>query len=223
MYLIILGAGPVGMSLTDIALEDGHDVALIEEDEARCQTAADRHDCLVLHADIAKGGILQEADVERADALVATTDDDSANLMSMFLGADYGVPNLVSVVNYPRHRALFERLNVHVLVDPEDIVAQHLYGLLRQPRLEDVVTLPGGAEVFEVTLGASSPLAGKALVQADEEGLLPQNTLVVALRRDEESQIPSGETVLEAGDRLTVFSQRALDDADLKPFTGEGA
>lgn len=130
MYLIIVGAGPEGSSLIELAVKDGHKVAIIEKDEQRAQAVLQKYDVQVFHADIAQGGILDEADADQADALIATTSDDSANLMTMFLGKERNIKTLISMVNERQHQGMFERLGVQILVDPEVIVAQHLYGLL---------------------------------------------------------------------------------------------
>lgn len=220
MYLIVLGAGPVGMSLVELALKDGHDVALIEPDPARAQAAASRCDCLVLNADIAEGDVPKEAGLSRAQALIATTEDDAANLMATFLGAEAGIERLISVVNHPNHRGLFQRLGAHVLVDPEVLIARHLYGLVRHPQLEQVIPLPGGAEVFELTVKPDSPLVGRSLAEAATAGALPEGTLIVLVRRGEETLIPSGKTAIQADDRLVVFSQNPLKDAEVTALTG---
>lgn len=81
MYIIIVGAGAIGCSLMQLALDEGHEVVLIERDDQRAYEASQRFDALVLHADISQAGILEEADVEKVDALVATTNDDATNLM----------------------------------------------------------------------------------------------------------------------------------------------
>ena len=220
MHLIIVGAGHIGSCLTEMALRDGHNVTLIEADEKRAQAAAQRYDAQVLHADIAQGGILEEAGGTHVDALVATTSDDSANLMAMFLGVEHNIATLLSVVNDVRHRGLFERLGVHVLVDPERILAQHLYGILCQPKVEDVITLAGGAEMFEITLTQDSLLVGKTTAEAAQEGLLVEGVLIVLLQRGKHTLVPSGQVTLTAGDHLTVFSQEPVSQAHLKVFTG---
>lgn len=130
MYLIIVGAGPEGSSLIKLALKDGHKVAIIEKDEKRAQAVLQKYDVQVFHANIAQGGILDQANADQADALIATTDDDSANLMTMFLGKERGIKKLISMINDRQHQAMFERLGVQVLVDPEVIIAQHLYSFL---------------------------------------------------------------------------------------------
>lgn len=221
MNLIILGAGHIGCSLTGLALQDGHNVTLIDADDKRAQEASQKFDATVLHCDISEDDVLAEAGADHADALVATTRDDSANLMAMFLGLERGIKTLLSIVNHAHHRKLFERLGVHVLQDPEIILAQHLYGVLRQPKLEDVITLPGGAEMFEVTVAKSSPLLGKSLSEASREGLLADGLLIVLIRRENKTLVPSVHTTLSRGDQVTVFSQTTVSDEQLKAFTGQ--
>lgn len=132
MYIIIVGAGAVGSSLVKLALENNHTVVVIESQEERAQSVLQKYDVKVFHAKIAQGGILDEADADNADAIVATTGDDSANLMAMFLGKERGIKTLISMINDPEHQGMFERLGVQVLVDPEVIIAKHLYNFLDQ-------------------------------------------------------------------------------------------
>lgn len=127
MYLIVIGAGLEGASLIDIAVEKGNEVALIESNEERARAVLNKHNIKVFQADIATGSVLEEADAKRADAIIATTSDDSANLMAMFLGKEYGIETLVSLVNEESHQKMFENMGVQVLTNPENIVAQYLY------------------------------------------------------------------------------------------------
>jgi len=59
----------------------------------------------------------------------------------------------------------------------------------------------GPARPLEVTVPAGSPVAGRTL----REAALPQGVLVVAVLRDGEVIFPRADTVLQAGDRLTVL------------------
>ncbi|PSB17566.1 TrkA family potassium uptake protein [filamentous cyanobacterium CCP2] len=130
MYIIVVGASPEGSSFIELALDNGHRLALIEPDEAKARSVLQKHDIEVFQANIATGGILDEAQAHQADAILAATNDDSANLMAMFLGQQYHIKTLISMVNESQHRSLFEKLGVEVLVNPEAIVAKHLYRML---------------------------------------------------------------------------------------------
>jgi len=220
MYYIIVGAGHVGGNLAQMALEDGHEVALIEMEEQRAVAANERFDALVLHADIAQSGILSEAGADRADGLVATTGDDSANLMAMFLGAEHKIDALISIVNDFGHKSLFERLGVKIFFDPDLLVAQQLYRMIRTPSARELVSLPDGGEMFDITVGEAASVAGLTLAQAAAKKILPPGFIIVSLRRGKVVRAPNGETKIESGDHLTIFSEKTVDESHLKALTG---
>ena len=71
-----------------------------------------------------------------------------------------------------------------------------------------------GAGAAEVTLDAHSPIAGKSLRQAD----LPNGLLVTSVTWGDRVFVPNGDTVLAAGDRLSLLGQTSewtnIDDVD---------
>ena len=87
-------------------------------------------DVPVFHADIAKGKILEEADVKHANAIIATTKDDSVNLMAIILGKHYQVEYLITMLQDEEHRTMFEKLGAQVLSQPEKLIAQKLFSLI---------------------------------------------------------------------------------------------
>jgi trk system potassium uptake protein TrkA len=221
--LIVVDGGPLGRTLIGLAVEREHDVTVIEPDKDTAESVAASHDVRVLRGSIGDGGIMDEAEAAHADALVATTDDDSANLMAIVLGLEAGIGTLVAVVNDRHHRVLFERLGAHVLVDPDVIVAQHLWGMVARPEVEDAVALPGGGLASQVTLGGESGLVGRTITELREQGLVDRELAVVWLRRDGETILPGDdEARLQAGDVLTVVSPEPMRDGQLAVFRGGG-
>jgi trk system potassium uptake protein TrkA len=221
VYLIVVGAGAVSSFFIRFAQEEGHDVALIERDEQAAQQIVEQYDIAVFHADLVQDSVLDEAGASHADALVATTDDDALNLMAIFMGAEYEIPTLISTVTRRAHQRMFERLGAHVLVDPEAIIARHLYKLMITPRLQDRITLPGGEYLFETTLQDHSPLVGRTLADAREQDMLATDILIASIKREDERIIgPAEHVTLEAGDHLLVFAHRTLSEDEYQPFTG---
>ncbi len=130
MYLIIVGAGAVTKQLIATAQEQGHKIAVIEKQTDRAREIMQEFDVQVFHADIAEGGVLDEADVDHADAIIATTRDDSVNLMAMILGKNHNVKNLITLLQEKKHCTVFENLGFQVLSDPERLIAQKLYSFV---------------------------------------------------------------------------------------------
>ncbi|MBC7093911.1 TrkA family potassium uptake protein [Candidatus Bipolaricaulota bacterium] len=220
MYLIVVGAGGIGNAIIDIAVRDRHNVVVIERDPKKAETITRRYDTLVINADAASAEVLREAGAEHADALITTTHDDATNLMVIAAAGDLGVPTIVSVVNNREHTELFRRLGAHVMENPDVIVAEYLYHAARHPRIRDLVTLPGGAQVFRTTVTEKSPLVGTSLREAGQENLVPDGTLIAAIERNGELIIPSGSTVIQAGDIVTVFTKSHAPESLIERLTG---
>ncbi|MFB6165202.1 MAG: TrkA family potassium uptake protein [Haloarculaceae archaeon] len=218
MYVIVVGAGRVGSEVIDQATAAGHDVVVIEADEARAREIKRTADCLVLNADATDVDAVAEADPEKADALVATTADDATNLMVMLVGRDLGVPTLVSVVQDPQHMPYFEAQDVTVFENPQELIAEHLLRRVEHPTVTDYLDLAAEAEVFEAAIQAGAPVAGASIERAAGRGLLPADAIVVAIERDGETIVPRRDAVFEAGDVATVFSQRGATDDVVAAF-----
>lgn len=74
--------------------------------------------------------------------------------------------------------------------------------------------------MFEVVVADDAPIAGKTLEGADMAGLLPPNTITVAIDRNGDIIVPRGETDVQPGDRVTVFSDSGATDDILHSFLG---
>lgn len=225
MNLIVLGAGPVGSRLVERALAGGHDVVLVEPDDALAEACAREHDVRVLAMGVGDERFPEESRLDRAEALIATTTDDSDNIMAMLLGQEAGVATLTSTVNQPGHVGLFRRLGVRVLADPERLVAQHLLDITLLPEASDVTTLRGGQQIIELRLEADSPLAGQTPEQIEAAGVIDETLEIIARVRDEQTRLLAADEPLEVGDGLILFATERLRGRRRRLFrrsTGEG-
>ncbi|WP_280584990.1 TrkA family potassium uptake protein [Halorubrum sp. Boch-26] len=208
MYIIIIGAGDIGTPLIEIATRTGYEVVVIERDAARADQVASEFDCMVINADATVKETLEDAGADRADAIISTTDQDATNIMICLLAKELDIPAIVSVVHNPEHMSVFSQIGVNTMQNPQRLIAESLFRSVDRPSIVDYMRVGDVAEVFEITVGEDAPIAGLTLIEADEEGLLDEETLVVAIERDEaESPItPRGQTRIEEGDLLTVYS-----------------
>jgi trk system potassium uptake protein TrkA len=208
MYIIIIGAGDIGTPLIDIATKSGNEVVVIERDETRANRAADEFDCLVLNADATSKDTLEDAGATQADALISTTDQDATNVMTCLLAKEFEVPAILSVVHNPEHMGLFEQIGVNTMQNPQQLIAEYLYRAVARPAIVDFMRIGDEAEVFEITVTDEAPIAGNTLNEAAQSGLLTDEMLVVAIERDENDHpiTPRGETTIQVGDLLTVYS-----------------
>jgi len=206
MYVIIIGAGRTGRTVIDLATKDDHEVVVIERDTELAEEVSATYDCMVINADAASKDIMLEAGVEEADALISTTESDSVNLMVTMFGKQYGVETLVSSINDPAHMELFEDLGVNIVESPHQLNGQYLYRAVQHPAIQDFMPIAGDAEIFEATVDEDAPIVGLTLVEADKQDLLPEETIIVAIVRDDDLLIPQGQTEIKQGDVVTIFA-----------------
>lgn len=74
-----------------------------------------------------------------------------------------------------------------------------------QPHLEFDPAGQTRNELVEISVPDNSPAAGHRVMDLS----LPAGALIVLLLRDQESIVPGGSTVIESGDKLVVFADRA--------------
>jgi len=217
VYLIIVGLGGIGRNLVRIATEGKNDVVVIDEDEKRCREIAEKYDVLTIVGDATQKSTLEEANAQRANALIATTSDDADNLMMALTAKELGTKNTIAIVNQEEHVEMFKKANVFMLENPDMTVARHLYLSAKRPRIKDFITIgKGKAEIFEVVVPENSRAAGKELSQ-----LNIKKGIVVAIERNSDVIMPTGDAVIEAGDLVTVFAKTKEVDAISSIFTRE--
>ncbi|AUV82339.1 AsnC family transcriptional regulator [Salinigranum rubrum] len=64
----------------------------------------------------------------------------------------------------------------------------------------------GGAEVVEFTASEDAEITGHTLDEADQAGMLPGEVLVISIERGDKRITPDGETTIEPGDVVSMFS-----------------
>jgi len=208
MYIVIVGAGDIGTPLIEFATAGGNAVVVIERDTAKAEQASREFDCLVINDDATSKEVLADAGAERADALVSTTDQDATNIMVCLLAQELDVPEVVSVVHNPEHMGLFRQIGVNTMQNPQRLIAEYLYRAVKRPSIVDFMRIGEQAEVFEITVEDTAPIAGKTLQEANQTDLLGTDVLIIAIEREGTGEpiTPRGDTRIQSEDLLTVYS-----------------
>jgi len=209
MYIIIVGAGGIGVQLTKLLLEDkNHNIVVIEEDKEQCEEIARKYDVVAVNADTTQVETLDESEVKKADILLATTDDDATNLMVCSLAKNKGVKNLVSVVNQEESKPMYIEKGVKMVRNPNIVMAEQLFKSIKHPNVEEYMNVGNHAEIFQIALHPDSKLSGKNITQIN----LPKKSLIVAVERDNEFIIPTDDVIIYSGDKITIPAHKSLVD-----------
>ncbi len=204
--LLIFGGGNIGLFLAqDIDREHAWvNAKLIESDPARATKIAGLLDrTIVLNGDVLDPELLEEANVQSTETVVAVTNDDETNILASLLAKRYGCKRAITLVNKSVYEPLVGSLGVDVVVNPRNITVSTILQHVRRGRIHSVHTLREGfGELIEAEALETSDLVGTPLRDID----LPQGVLLGAIVRGEEVIVPRGDTIIQAKDRVVLFA-----------------
>lgn len=92
-----------------------------------------------------------------------------------------------------------------------------------QSAVRDFQSVAGGAEVVELTVSENAEITGYTLADATTDGLLPDEVLVVRIERGDDNITPKGNTRIEAGDVVSIFSPDVLSEQLLQAFENQAS
>lgn len=205
MRIAIVGAGKSGLFLAqELRLE--HEVTLLESRFDRVQVVETMMpDTAVVHGDACEPEVLEHAKIGQADLVIAVTGDDEDNLVVSMLAKHYGAKKTFARINYPGNEWLYTKdFGVDV---PVSSTSMMLSLVEKEVGFGDLVTLlrlqADNVSIEEITLPEYAAAVGKTLAEIQ----LPENSHVMAIINAETGLcVAKGDTVLEAGDELLMFS-----------------
>lgn len=203
MRIVIAGAGEVGYNLA-MSLASNHDVVVIEKDASRFERVS-QLDIVSIHGNAANIRVLRNAGVEQADVFLAVTGNDEINLLSGIAAKKAGAKNVIVRVENPEYvdRPIVKDhpLGYDVIICPQLSLAQEAARIIGIPGAIEIVTFSGGrVEMIELQVMEGSRADGRRIGELE----LPPNVVITSVYRNGEIEIPRGETVLKAGDRIAI-------------------
>ncbi|GGG76820.1 Trk system potassium transport protein TrkA [Salipiger pallidus] len=204
--VVVLGGGNVGLAVAS-ALEKRTErirAKVIERDRRRAEQAADTLErTIVLHGDGLDMGLLNEAGITRADAVLCVTDDDKTNMLAAVRAKSAGCPMAIALVNDPTLIPLMEPLGVDAWINPRSTTVSSILRHIRHGRVRSVYSIGDAeAEVIEAEVLSTSSMAGKRIREID----FPEGVLVGAVRKEDKVVRVTGNTRIEDGDRVVIFA-----------------
>jgi trk system potassium uptake protein TrkA len=204
--VVIIGGGNVGLGVAR-ALEARTDrvrAKIIEKNRARAEKAADSLErTIVLNGDGMDMDILLEASIDRADAVLAVTDDDKTNLLAAVRAKQAGCPLSIALVNDPTLAPLMGPLDIDAYINPRATTVSSILRHIRHGKVRAIYSLGDAeAEMIEAQVLSTSPLAGRLIRDID----FPEGVLVGALMKGDKVVKPLGDTRIDAGDIIALFT-----------------
>lgn len=204
--VLLIGGGNVGLMVAQQLETSEHRVRtkVIERSRQVAEKAAEALErTIVLHGDGLDSAMLNEAGIDRTDAVLALTDDDKVNLLSAVRAKSRGCPMAVALINDPTLVPLMVPLGIDAYINPRATTVSSILRHIRHGRVRDVYSVGDAeAEIIEAEVLSTSPIAGQQVRDID----FPEGVLIGAVMKGSEIIKPKGGTRLEEGDVIALFS-----------------
>jgi trk system potassium uptake protein TrkA len=204
MYFVIAGGGEVGFHLAKALLESSHEVMLLESDRRRAQVIEEKLGSVVLNAPADEGRYQMEAGCQRADAVIAVTGEDPANLIICQLAKwKCNVPRVIARVNDPKNEIVFKALGIDETISSTRVIMNVIEQELPSGGFMPLMPLTGShLELIEAEIAAGTPSAGRAIGSLG----LPEGAAIGGIVRKGIVVHADDDTKLQVGDRIVVLS-----------------
>lgn len=202
--VFVLGAGRVGAELARRMAQSGYRVKVIDRNRKHCTDLAQELDrVLVLNTDGTDVATLVAEGIDKADAYLAVTQDDQANILCSLLAKRYGARRAIALVDHHEFVTLAPSLGVDACISPRLATASAILKYVRRGEVTSIAMVEQcDAEVLEFVIPAGSPVAGKRLSELN----IPSGANVGAIVRGDRVIIPGGEDVLNDNDHVIMFA-----------------
>jgi trk system potassium uptake protein TrkA len=214
MRIIIIGAGNAGRQLASRLCEEKHSVVMIDADPQALAQAEAGLDVLSVCGQGSNPAVLEEAQADKSDLLIAVTDNDEVNVLSCLLAHAAGVTRKVARVTNPDflngspHYDL-RKMGIDLVINQKQECAREVFNMLQVPgALEAFDLFSGKVMVAGFSISSMSPMLDRTPAECDRLDLM-QSVRAIAIRRNDELVVPHGNTVFMQGDVVYLVGKQA--------------
>ena len=207
MYVIIVGCGRVGSELAKLLSNEGHNVVVIDKNQASFDRLGRTFNGLTMVGNGFDLKLLKQAGIEKADAFCSVTNGDNTNLISAQVAKRiFKVPKVLARVYDPQRAHIYAALGLDI-ISGTILFAAMLRDKIIESRFSSYLIETKDLGVIEIEL--KDNLVGKTIQEIN----IPSDFLVVAIRRLQGVILPEPQTVLKAKDVLMgVVKVASLDN-----------
>lgn len=202
--VLIIGGGNIGLMIGEALDSAAVAVRVIELESEQAEHAAQvLPGAIVINGDSLEPEILVEAGVEDSDIAVAVTNNDQTNILASLMAKRAGASRTISLINRASFSTLVSPLDIDVVVNPRDITISTILRHVRRGRIREVHSIGDGfGEVMELDALATSNVVNKTISDLG----MPEGSIVGAILRDGEIELPKPSTHIREGDRVVLFT-----------------
>ncbi len=201
--ILAVGGSPITRRFANLYNEEFH-IKIIDNDRDNCEAMATMlPNCEIVCGDALDIEVLRENNIYQYDAFMALTDSSETNILSCLTAKEFGVPKTIADVENLQFLSQAENLNIGTTINKKLLASSHIYQILLDADETNSRFLAlADAEVAEIYVKKNARIT-KAPVK---DLRLPFGMTLAALVRGNDISLVSGNSHIQEGDYVVVFS-----------------
>lgn len=116
LFIIVAGCGRLGSYIANRSSGDGHSVVVIDIDQSAFKGLSSEFSGFKMEGDATEFATLKQAKVEKADMVIATTQEDNVNVMVAQIARHlFHVSHVIARVFEPKRERVYRELDIETI------------------------------------------------------------------------------------------------------------
>ena len=215
--VVVLGGSRVAQITAGKLMDDGYETVLVESDPVRSAEIARNTDIMVIRGDPTEPELLDRLELGDGDVVTALSGWDEINLMGCMVARAVGAQWTIARFGRFAVAGLLKDVGIDATVSSRVAAANEILRYVRRDRILSVATFKDTrAEALEIEVDPVAPAVGKTVRNLK----VPDGAVIGGFVRAGAAFLPTGDTVVEGGDRLVVLAVPDAIEAVERMFIG---
>jgi trk system potassium uptake protein TrkA len=203
--IFLIGAGDIGIEIAKILSQSKtYNLTIVDKNLEKCKNADILIDnALILNIDALDISQLLNEGFNNADIVISVTNNDEVNIINSIIAKKLGARKTIALIRRTGYAQFSDSFGIDNILSPRLITASHILKYVRRGKVVSAVPIfEGKAEIIEYII-TKDTLTSKQIMDI----YLPENTIIGAVVRNNTAIIPKGDTMLQKGDKLIIFTK----------------
>ncbi|WP_204138068.1 TrkA family potassium uptake protein [Halomicronema sp. CCY15110] len=213
MYVLIGGAGMMGLELAKTLSQIEHTVAVVDTDSLACQHAREKVGVMAFEGSAVNTTTLLEAGIRKANIVVGTLREDALNLALVTLSKHYQVPQIVVRMRDRDFAEPYQLAGATHIISTTELAINRVVNAIEYPQIDAMMHFEQGqVEVLKLSIPQGCTIVNRSVAEVAQDPRFPAGTLIIGYQAHphEDLVIPNGRTLLESGSTILAVTKPEL-------------
>jgi trk system potassium uptake protein TrkA len=201
--MMILGGGLVGQFVAK-NLSNEINIKIVESNIGKSEEIANvLPRALIIQGDGTDIDLMAVEGLQDMDAFVAVTGDDETNIISTLVARHLKVPRTIALVNTLEYLPITPTIGMDAVVSKQLLTVNAVHRFIQHQQVAAFATIPGiDVQIIEYIAGK-----GKICKKPIKDVGFPDDAIIGAIMHEDTMTVPKGDTLIQSGDRVLVFTR----------------